>query len=539
MGINSWWKDAVVYQIYPLSFMDANNDGFGDIEGIRLKLDYLKELGVDVIWLSPVYQTPMDDNGYDISNYDDIDPIFGTMDDMHLLIEEVHQKGMKIIMDLVINHTSDEHVWFLEAKKSKTSPYRHYYIWQDEKDDTQSIFGGSAWTKDDISNQYYFHLFSKKQPDLNWHYKPLREAIYQMINRWLDKGIDGFRLDVIDLIGKDVHRKIYADGPYLNQYLSELYDTCFKGRDIMTVGEMPGLSIERAAQITSGENPLLSMVFQFAHIGLDEQPGLGKWHLKKLDLIEFKETFERLQKAMYQKGWNSLFLSNHDQPRVVTRYGSEVYRYESSKMLATILYGMQGTPYIYQGEEIGMTGIKLLIDEYKDIETKQIYDILKQQNWSEDDIMTSIYAKSRDNSRTPFQWDDTMYAGFSKHQPWLKTNPNYTIINVKYDINHPKSIFQYYKKLISIRKANPVFKDGTFELLDRNNQEIMMYLRKTENDTVLVIGSFADKARTIDLQAFDLKEVLLTNDEMIALAPVMKLPPYYCAIMRVERICQP
>jgi oligo-1,6-glucosidase/glucan 1,6-alpha-glucosidase len=481
----------------------------------------------------------MDDNGYDISNYDEIDPIFGNMDDMNLLIEEVHQKGMKIIMDLVINHTSDEHVWFLDAKKSKTSPYRHYYIWQDEIDDTQSIFGGSAWTKDDISNQYYFHLFSKKQPDLNWHYKPLREAIYQMINRWLDKGIDGFRLDVIDLIGKDVNRKIYADGPYLNQYLSELYERCFKGRDIMTVGEMPGLSIERAAQITSGEYPLLSMVFQFAHIGLDEQPGLGKWHLKKLDLIEFKETFERLQKAMYQKGWNSLFLSNHDQPRVVTRYGSEIYRYESSKMLATILYGMQGTPYIYQGEEIGMTGIKLLIDEYKDIETKQIYDILKKQNWSEDDIMTSIYAKSRDNSRTPFQWDDTMYAGFSKHQPWLKINPNYKMINVKHDINHPKSIFQYYKKLISIRKNNRVFKDGAFELVARNNSEIMMYLRKNEDDAVLVIGSFVDKTRTIDLKAFDLKEILISNDETIALAPVMTILPYYCAIIRVEHICQP
>ncbi|PKK85672.1 MAG: glucohydrolase, partial [Tenericutes bacterium HGW-Tenericutes-8] len=351
-----WWKKAVVYQIYPLSFADSNGDGYGDLKGIIQKLDYLKSLGIDVLWLSPVYQSPMDDNGYDISDYYKIDPIFGTMTDFEELLHKTHDLGMKIIMDLVINHTSDEHVWFKESKKSKDNPFRDYYIWRDKPSDITSVFSGSAWEFDPTTNQYYFHLFSKKQPDLNWDNPKLRTAIYQMINYWLDLGVDGFRLDVIDLIGKDVDHFQLSDGPYLLERLTEMKNQCFLYRDIMTVGEMPGLSIERAAEITDEKNGFLNMIFQFGHVGLDEVPGKGKWVLKSLDLLEFKQYFLKSQSILAKQGWNSLFLANHDQPRVVSRYGSTLYRKESAKMLATILYGMQGTPYIYQGEEIGMTG---------------------------------------------------------------------------------------------------------------------------------------------------------------------------------------
>ncbi len=533
MEKKKWWKDAIVYQIYPLSFKDSNHDGIGDINGIRSELNYLKKLGVDVLWLSPVYRSPMDDNGYDISDYDAIDPIFGTMDDMIALIDEVHQHGMKIIMDLVINHTSDEHIWFQQSKQSKDSPYRPYYIWKDEPTPVDSIFGGSAWTYDETTKQYYFHLFSKKQPDLNWHHQPLRQAIYDMVNRWLDRGIDGFRLDVIDLIGKDVDQHMFSDGPYLNQYLTELYEICFKDRDIMTVGEMPGLTIERAQQLTSGDEPRLSMVFQFAHVGLDEVPGKGKWHLKKLDVVEFKKTFEKLQQTMFGSGWNSLFLSNHDQPRVVTRYGSEVYRYASATMLATILYGMQGTPYVYQGEEIGMTGIKMPIEEYKDIETKQIYDILKAQGWEEEKIMVSIYAKSRDNSRTPFQWKDEAYAGFSTSKPWLNVNPNFPFINAEREMIDPKGVFSYYQKLFQLRKSHDIFREGRFELMFENHPTIMAYLRIWQDEKVLVLGSFSDHVETIDLSNFNLEQILLTNDKNISLQPIMHLSPYYAAIIKL------
>lgn len=533
MEKKKWWKDAIVYQIYPLSFKDSNHDGIGDINGIRSELNYLKKLGVDVLWLSPVYRSPMDDNGYDISDYDAIDPIFGTMDDMIALIDEVHQHGMKIIMDLVINHTSDEHIWFQQSKQSKDSPYRPYYIWKDEPTPVDSIFGGSAWTYDETTKQYYFHLFSKKQPDLNWHHQPLRQAIYDMVNRWLDRGIDGFRLDVIDLIGKDVDQHMFSDGPYLNQYLTELYEICFKDRDIMTVGEMPGLTIERAQQLTSGDEPRLSMVFQFAHVGLDEVPGKGKWHLKKLDVVEFKKTFEKLQQTMFGSGWNSLFLSNHDQPRVVTRYGSEVYRYASATMLATILYGMQGTPYVYQGEEIGMTGIKMPIEEYKDIETKQIYDILKAQGWEEEKIMVSIYAKSRDNSRTPFQWKNGSYAGFSTTKPWLNVNSNFPFINAEREMNDPEGVFSYYQKLFRLRKSHDIFREGRFELIFDHHPTIMAYLRTWQDEKILVLGSFSDHVETIDLSNFNLEQILLTNDKNISLQPIMHLSPYYAAIIKL------
>ena len=531
MGQTSWWKRAVVYQIYPLSFKDSNGDGIGDIPGIISKLDYLKELGVDVLWLSPVYLSPMDDNGYDIADYYSIDPIFGTIEDMKQLLHETHQRHMKLIMDLVINHTSDEHVWFKESRRDVDSPFRNYYLWRKEPTSVESIFGGPAWTLDPMTNMYYFHLFSKRQPDLNWQHQPLRQAIYKMVNWWLDLGIDGFRLDVIDLIGKDIDKMQFSDGPYLNTYLSELYEACFKGRDIMTVGEMPGLSIERAREITRGDHPLLNMVFQFAHVGLDEVPGQGKWALKSLDLIEMKHTFEKLQHTMHHGGWNSLFLSNHDQPRVVTRYGHEHYRRASAKMLATILYGMQGTPYIYQGEEIGMTGIKMSIDDYRDLETKQIYTILKQKGWNEDDIMRSIYAKSRDNSRTPFQWNDELYAGFSTHEPWLKVNPNYRSVNAVMEKSDVDGVFGYYQQLIQLRKENPIFDKGDFQLIFEDHPKLFAYKRTYQGQSLYVIGSFSDQPLTIDLSQYGLTEMLLTNDDTVKLAPQMIIPPYFAAII--------
>jgi oligo-1,6-glucosidase len=529
----TWWKKAVVYQIYPLSFKDSNDDGYGDLKGIISKLDYLKDLGVDVIWLSPVYKSPMDDNGYDISDYYLIDPIFGTLLDMKNLIQETHQRKMRIIMDLVVNHTSDEHVWFKEAEKSKNNPKRDYYIWADEPTDIGSVFGGSAWDYSEATKQYYFHLFSKKQPDLNWDNPELRNEIYQMINYWLDLGIDGFRLDVIDLIGKDVKQKELSNGPYLLERLEEMNSACFKGRDIMTVGEMPGISIDQAAVFTSQEHPLLSMIFQFAHVGLDEVPGQGKWMLKKLDLLEFKQVFESQQTKLFQKGWNSLFLANHDQPRAVSRYGNLNYRKESAKMLSTILYGMQGTPYIYQGEEIGMTGVRFnSIHQYKDIETINIYKIMKKQGFTKDQIMESIYAKGRDNSRTPFQWNLKKHAGFTHGTPWLDVNPNYLEINAEHDNQDPSGVFQYFKKLLAIRKEHQVFHEGNFIPFMKDHPELFGYYRTTNTEKILVIGSFSTKP--IDLIIPDhIQECLITNDPKVSIGNLMTIPPYYTCILKI------
>ena len=526
-----WWKKAVVYQIYPLSFADSNGDGFGDLKGIVSKLDYLKSLGVDVLWLSPVYQSPMDDNGYDISDYYKIDPIFGTMDDFNELLHKTHDLGMKIIMDLVINHTSDEHVWFKESKKSIDNPYRDYYIWRDEPSDITSVFSGSAWEFDSTTNQYYFHLFSKKQPDLNWDNPNLRTAIYQMINYWLDLGVDGFRLDVIDLIGKDVDHFQLSDGPYLLERLTELKNQCFLYRDIITVGEMPGLSIERAAEITDEKNGYLNMIFQFGHVGLDEVPGKGKWVLKNLDLHEFKQYFLKSQSILAKQGWNSLFLANHDQPRVVSRYGSILYRKESAKMLATILYGMQGTPYIYQGEEIGMTGVKFQeLSDYKDVETINMYHEYRAKGWSHDQIMTSIYAKGRDNSRTPFQWDDSLNAGFTNGIPWLKVNDNYPIINAKRDLSDIDGVYPYFQTLIRLRKNLSVFDFGDFQLVDSDNPSHFSYLRQYHDESMLVIGSFVGQSIQVDFDNYHHYQCLISNYPSVSLSKTMNLPPYYAGI---------
>lgn len=527
-----WFKDAVVYQIYPLSFKDSNNDGIGDLKGITSKLDYLKTLGVDVIWLSPVYLSPMRDNGYDISDYRKINPIFGTMDDMKTLIQKVHKNKMRLIMDLVINHTSNEHKWFKKSLDNDPK-YRDYYIWRDKPSDVSSIFGGPAWTYHEKSKAYYFHLFAKSQPDLNWRNKNMRHEIYDMINMWLDLGIDGFRLDVIDLIGKDIDQKKFADGPYLEIYLKELNETCFKDRDIMTVGETPGLTIKRSAELTSESNPYLDMVFQFSHIGLDEQPGKGKWALKKLDILELKETFKNVQTTFYKQGWNALFLANHDQPRALTRYGSLAYPKHSAMMLATLIYGMQGTPFVYQGEEIAMTGIKHEdMSKYRDIETLQIYEILKKQGIPHHDIMESIYAKGRDNSRTPFQWDDTLYAGFSDAIPWLDVNPNYKELNAVKDLESQNSVFVYFKKLFKIRKSYEVFRLGDFQLYEASNKEHFSYYRTYKNQKFMVICSFADHKISYILphQAF---EVMHINYKEFEFEKEVILPPYFSCILKI------
>lgn len=510
-----WIKESVVYQIYPLSFKDSNDDGIGDINGIRQKLSHIKDLGVDVIWLSPVYQSPMDDNGYDISDYYEINPMFGTKEDLINLINEVHEHGLKLIMDLVVNHTSDEHVWFKEARKSKDNPYRDYYIWSQTPNDITSVFSGSAWTKDPLTNEYYFHLFSKKQPDLNWQNKKLRDEIYQMINYWLDLGIDGFRMDVIDLIGKDVFNKQLSDGPFLETYLKEMNDICFKGRDILTVGEMPGLSLERAAYLTRDEENLLSLIFQFDHISLDEEMGKGKWALKDLSLLDLKRVFNRQQKVYEKQGWGSLFWSNHDQPRAVSRYGNEKERVLSSTMLHTLLFFQRGTPYIYQGEEIGMTGYAFKLDEFKDIESINYYHESKDKGILEEEILKSLHKKSRDNSRTPIQWENSLNAGFSNGTPWIKVNPNYKEINVLSDSNDPYGVYQYMKKILILRKQYNVVKDGIFSLLDESSSKIFSYKRETHHEELVVICNFTNEKLDYDLSIYEDHQMILNNQKTI------------------------
>ena len=532
----SLWQKSIVYQIYPLSFMDSNDDGIGDILGIISKLSYIKDLGVDVIWLSPIYASPMDDNGYDISNYYDINPIFGTMGDFVLLLKKTHELGMKLIMDLVVNHTSDEHVWFEESRKDLTNPYRDYYIWRDAPSDITSVFSGSAWELDELTNQYYFHLFSKKQPDLNWQNIKLRKAIYDMINYWLDLGIDGFRLDVIDLIGKDIDHFQLGDGPYLDERLKELYENCFKGKDVFTVGEMPSISNERAREITSLDHGFLNMIFHFGHLGFDEVQGLGKWELKPLNLVEMKQFYQKLQDDLYDQGWNSLFFANHDQPRAVSRYGSLEHRVNSAKMLATVLYSMQGTPYVYQGEEIGMTGVHFDdLSDYKDIETLNMAKDYLSKGWTMDKIMESIYAKSRDNSRTPMQWNGRPNSGFTRGIPWLKVNPNYHEINAKADFLMDNSIYAYFKKLFEIRKQYSVFDDGNFLLVDPTNPDLFMYTRKNETSTLFVIASFSKEVRIVNLEKYKSFSCLLANINIEPCKNNMEIPPYYAGIYYNEK----
>lgn len=514
-----WWQNAVIYQIYPRSFQDSNGDGIGDIPGIISRLDYLQELGIDAIWLSPVYESPNDDNGYDISNYQAIHPEFGTMDDMDRLIEEARARNIRIVMDLVVNHTSDEHEWFIEAKKGKENPYRDYYIWRDSVDgnppnDLTSAFSGSAWTLDEASGQYYMHLFSRKQPDLNWENKKMRQEVYDMMNFWMDKGVGGFRMDVIDLIGKVPDEKITADGPKLHTYLREMHEQTLKGRDVMTVGETWSATPESAKLYSNPDRDELSMVFQFEHMMMDEQPGKSKWDLKVLDLVDWKQVLTKWQVELKEDGWNSLFWNNHDTPRVVSRWGNDKdYRVESAKCFAILLHLMRGTPYIYQGEEIGMTNRHVTsIDEVDDIESRNMYAERLAQGYSKADILKSINVKGRDNARTPIHWNQTDQAGFTEGTPWLKVQPNYKEINVEQALADKDSVFYTYQKLIQIRKENPAIVWGSFNLLLPEHPTVFAYERLYKNEKWVVVTNLSADSQIVSFETIkDQGNVVVSN----------------------------
>ncbi|HHD2753063.1 TPA: alpha-glucosidase [Clostridium perfringens] len=539
-----WWHSSVVYQIYPRSFNDSNNDGIGDINGIREKLDYLKELGIDVIWLSPVYKSPNDDNGYDISDYCDIMDEFGTMDDMDNLLKEAKERGIKILMDLVVNHTSDEHKWFIEAKKSKNNKYRDYYVWRDpvngkEPNELGSTFGGSAWEYDEASEQYYLHLFSKKQPDLNWENENVRKEVWGLINFWIEKGVGGFRMDVIDLIGKVPDEMIKENGPKLHEYLREMNEKSFGKHDLLTVGETWGATPEAAKLYSNPSRNELSMVFQFEHISLDKIPGKRKWDLKPLDLRDLKRVLSKWQTELDGEGWNSLFWNNHDLPRIVSRWGNDKeYRVESAKMLATLLHGMKGTPYIYQGEELGMTNIRFeSIDMYDDIEIHNMYKERIAQGYKHEDIMESIYAKGRDNARTPMQWDDSEFGGFSTVEPWLGVNLNYKTINAKEALENRDSIFYHYKKLIDIRKNNETIIYGDYELLNPEDENVFAYIRELNGEKILVVCNFKENPAKFMLKE-DLEkepEILLSNyKDSAANLYELNLRPYEAIMYKIK-----
>ncbi|WP_312104567.1 alpha-glucosidase, partial [Lachnoclostridium sp.] len=527
------------YQIYPRSFNDSNGDGIGDLKGIIEKLDYLKNLGIDVIWLSPVFKSPNDDNGYDISDYKDIMDEFGTLEDMELLLKEANKRGIKILMDLVANHTSDEHKWFIEAKKSKDNAYRDYYIWRDpidghEPNDLGSTFSGSAWEWDETTGQYYLHLFSKKQPDLNWENPKVREEIWKSMNFWIDKGIGGFRMDVIELLGKIPDEKITGNGPMLHEYIREMNRNSFGDKDLLTVGECWGATPEIAKIYSNPDGSELSMVFQFEHIGLDQIPGKEKWDLQPLNLIDLKNVFHKWQTCFNDDGWNSLFWNNHDIPRIVSRWGNDKeYRIESAKMLATLLHGLKGTPYIYQGEELGMTNIKFDdINQYKDIETLNMYKERLKKGYKHEDIMESIYAKGRDNSRTPMQWTDEKNGGFTTGTPWIEVNQNFTEINAEEQVSNPDSIYNYYKKLIEIRKNNEVIVYGDFEMLLPEDKNIFAYVRTSKDSKIVVVCNFYAEEVEYKLpkEYEDKKEVLISNYSSIKQG---RLRPYEALMYRV------
>ena len=525
-----WWKESIVYQIYPRSFKDSNGDGIGDLNGITEKMDYLEKLGVNVVWLSPVYQSPNDDNGYDISDYRAIMTEFGTMEDFDRMLAAAHEHGIKIVMDLVVNHTSDEHPWFIESRKSKDNPYRDYYIWRDGKDGKEpnnwgSCFSGPAWEYDEETDMYYLHLFSKKQPDLNWDNPKVREEVFDMMNWWLEKGVDGFRMDVISLISKQpdlpdgkpgingyASFNEPANGPHVHEYLQEMREKVLNNADTITVGECSGVTLEEAKKYARSDEKELNMVFQFEHMDVDADAD-NKWTDKKMDLREMKAVLTKWQKGLEDIAWNSLFWDNHDLPRIVSRWGNDrEYRVESAKMLAILLHGMQGTPYIYQGEELGMTNVQYDIEDYKDCEIINMYHERLEKGYSKDEIMKSIYAKGRDNARTPMQWDDSANAGFTTGTPWIKVNDNYDKINAKSQVDDPDSIFSCYKKLVQLRKDYPVFVDGKFTLLLEDDENIFAYSRKNEENTMLVVCNFFDKEIPMPLaKECEGMEVLISN----------------------------
>ncbi|MBC9787483.1 alpha,alpha-phosphotrehalase [Carnobacterium maltaromaticum] len=542
--MEKWWQSSVVYQIYPRSFQDSNGDGIGDIAGITSRLEYLEKLGIDVIWLSPVYKSPNDDNGYDISDYEAILPEFGTMADMNELIREAKQRGIQIIMDLVVNHTSDEHPWFKEAKKSKTNPYRDYYIWRDPvnggpPNDLQSIFSGSAWEFDKETNQYYFHLFSKRQPDLNWENPAVQEEVWKLMNFWLAKGIGGFRMDVIDLIGKIPDKGITGNGPKLHEYLKKMHKETFGKYDVLTVGETWGATPEIAKLYSNPDREELSMVFQFEHISLDELPGKSKWDLQPLDFIQLKAILSKWQTALGDEGWNSLFWNNHDLPRIISRWGNDSpkYRVKSGKMLATILHLMKGTPYIYQGEEIGMVNTPVSsIEELDDIESLNMYRERLAAGYDKADILASINKKGRDNARRPMQWSNHEHGAFTTGTPWLELSPRYSEINVENELADSESLFYHYQRLIQLRKNNPLVVWGTYQELVPNDTQLFVYERSCENETWLIVANFYEEEADFSHESHKVKEIILSNysDSSVDLAN-LHLRAYETVVYRLEK----
>lgn len=532
-----WWHDAVIYQIYPKSFLDSNGDGIGDLKGITSKLDYLEKLGITAIWLSPVYQSPMDDNGYDISDYENIAAIFGTMEDMEKLIAEGQKRDIKIIMDLVVNHTSDEHAWFIEAKENPNSPERDYYIWRDQPNDLLSNFSGSAWELDPASQQYYLHFFSKKQPDLNWENETLRQKIYDMMNFWIDKGIGGFRMDVIDMIGKIPDQKIVANGPMLHPYLKEMNRATFGDKDLLTVGETWGATPEIAKQYSGPDNEELSMVFQFEHIGLLFQEGQPKWHYaKKLNVPKLKEIFNKWQTELgMDEGWNSLFWNNHDLPRIVSAWGDDqAYRVKSAKALAILLHLMRGTPYIYQGEEIGMTNYPFKsLDEIEDIESINYAKESLEKGVDFDTIMDQIRHIGRDNARTPMQWSNQPQAGFTTGLPWLAVNPNYHEINVEAALADSSSIFYTYQQLVALRKEQDWLISADFELVDTADQ-VFAYQRVDGDQRYLIVVNLSNQTQSFELEK-DYQSVLISNTEVEQVKEKKVLEPWDAFCVQLTR----
>ena len=550
-----WWKKSVVYQIYPRSFCDSDGDGIGDLNGITGKLDYLKELGADVIWLSPVYESPNDDNGYDISDYQAVMKDFGTMADFDRMLEEIHARGMKLVMDLVVNHTSDEHPWFQESRKGKDNPYRDYYIWKKPKEGKEpnnwgSCFGGPAWEYEESSGEYYLHLFSVKQPDLNWENPQVRREVYRMMNWWLDKGVDGFRMDVISLISKDpdfpdgpagitgyAAFNYCANGPRVHEYLQEMRREVLDGRDTITVGECSGVTLEEALKYASCDGKELSLVFQFEHVDLDFDEKGNKWTDRKCRLTELKEVLSRWQTGLYGRAWNSLFWCNHDQPRVVSRFGNDSpeYREVSAKMLAVCLHMMQGTPYIYQGEELGMTNVPFKgIADFRDLDSINAYwELTGKGIFKEEEMLRFLRYKSRDNARTPMQWDASPNAGFTEGEPWIMVNPNYGEINAADQIGREDSVFSFYKELVKLRKEKPVIVNGEYRLLDPESEDVFVYERSFHEEHLLVVCSFAEKEllwRLPEEMAGQAAKRVIGNYEGQQWGPELMLRPYEASV---------
>lgn len=559
----AWWKECVVYQIYPRSFYDSNGDGIGDLRGIIQKLDYLKELGIDVVWLCPVYKSPNDDNGYDISDYQDIMDEFGTLADWDELLAEMHKRGIKLVMDMVVNHTSDEHAWFQESRESKDNPYRDFYIWRpgkngQEPNNWRSFFSGSAWQYDERTGEYYLHLFSKKQPDLNWENPQVRDEVVKMMNWWLDKGIDGFRMDVINMISKvpglpdaavvtrDRYQfggQYFMNGPRLMEFLTEMKQKVLSRYDILTVGETPFVTTEDAIKLVNEETGALTMLFQFEHVDLDAETGADSaGTIKKMKLLDLKDVMTRWQKDLENRGWNSIFLSNHDQPRSVSRLGDDAqFRVESAKLLATSVHMLQGTPYVYQGDEIGMTNVAFeSIEEYRDVATRNMYkEAVEEKGVDPRVALKVVHAKSRDNARTPMQWDSSKNAGFTSGTPWIKVNPNYKEINVAEALADPNSVFHYYKKLIKLRRENPVIVYGTYDLILDSDEEIYAFTRTLEEDCLLVILNFSKKSPVFHLPeniTFANTNLLISNYDVDDNEDVHQFPlrPYEARVYRLR-----